>query len=1552
MNGPFVNIYGQAQPDGGNIDAGWLEIMKSAFQQENDVANLMEYVSRPANTPDLNFDFQKAFSGRGLPLDWMPKLAKSVSQQDFEQRLDRIQEEEKAKAVLASSGWAGTAAALGAGILSPTMLLPFSGQAKGLKMIGEAMALSAIGASASEAALFYNQETRTEAESLGSIGLNTLLGGLLGGAFHVLDAKTQLRMERDFDNLQNYHDIPDSGFDIGGGTTRRIYSGESAEAAKMLPQERKLHFDYFRNVPDTKLDAAATPAAKVEPDLAPGFVRVYHSGNEVADGSPRLVSTDRARAAGSREGVAFHYLDLPEADPRVNNLDNPEQSLAKGHTFEFELAPDEAPKMSEIFRGTRREDMPKQPDGMGVTPREEAIPNLESGAEPEDLSAAHVTNRKNVSGPDRPVGSWRNAVMDFLGKMSPLYRMATNKISPTVRDAAFKLDNGGLRQSGLGVLEPSAKGGDVMSRVTIHDKALGTFLQELDRSYLTYVFPGQTFPREQLSAFVLQLKSAIGNLPAGKKSFSEFKEAVYDGLTTGSFDPELAPAVRAFDDFFKYYNAKHNEYHAELLAEGLDVKPLYKELVDSGFAKGEEAYAHQISHGEKIEANSREFDQQISSFFRSDMEASFAKAKMRMQKKKARLEQDLAYMKLSQGDKAQALYDTHAEVKAIEEMPEWAAVNDELKQLRQEARDSGMDPATLKEEQKRIVDSASETFHELNNQRTQLKAVISRMKKLGGEAEAKIAKLEENLAKADSLLEGMFHYKIPEIERLDLSIGKIHSKQDEMFKAAKAKVKEALVALEKRQATYAKLLASKRMNTVSRASALEHLEKTRAKYADAISRLDDASGKNVAFSDALRELDLARRLAVTDAKDLAKARAAKALDAEEKIAEQKAKILTPEEQAAEVEKLSGNLMRLEENFRNSWAARGAVGSDILEEAPDFSEAALREALELRRKYTTGEPVPGLIYARQGERGPQLARMTRIPYSIKKNWLNKDVELVARAFDRQMAPDLELYRAFDGRVNAHGVLEQISRDTLALQYNMTQAKYVKLPKQWMTKAMKFSDSVKNRLDYEGDVNELYFDAGNFSTDPKPGFVELTPEIEQALNKFFTDSETAAMRDFDIAIQRIRHTRMVPADTSSFLWRTGRVAKNLNTVTLMGKVILSSLPDLARPLFKYGVERTVGKAWLPYINNLKSETGKKFRTHSFEINRKLALNLEPLTHGRAQSLVDLGQAHAGGRSVFERGLQFAAHKTGLVAMFDYWTAGMKSMAGNVSHATLSEYIPEVYKAIQSGGEVTGPALSMRTHLRSLGLRDIDIIRIGQMMERPGGMEVFSNGGRLPNLDAWDDVQAFDAYAGAVTRDVNNMILVPGLERPNWVDENLAYSMVAQFKSFMFATNSRVVMSGIQGNDPYLFQGVMFSLAFGAVSYYLNAMSNGGKSLERANKLSPQDWIYESVDRSGLLGVLSYPQQIGEQIPALNQLPIFGGADMAYRRPTGLLGAIFGPSGGQFERMTEFLKNMDSDEMSASRKLGLLRQTFIPYQNHFLFKRMFDRVQEGMATALGDN
>lgn len=1531
MNKLFQDLYlpNATKP---KLSPTFAQTMQSAFGLENDLVNVYDYLTRPAREPDPTFDFNATFNASNLPLEWKPILARSQSLGEYQDILARVQKEYKAKAVLAASGWSGTVAAIGAGMLSPTAFIPLVGQGRRGMAIAEMIGLAAAGATAQNAALYYNQETRTEAELYTGIALDTLLGGMLGGAWLGLSREGRARLRGDVEFRQTQVNVPEGPMDLAPVTQKTVRT----EAPT------RQEYDVTITRPDPVRDIVSTPAAKVETKLEPNFVRVYFSGDVTDVTLPKVGSVDREVATRSSNATPLYYLDLPADD-------------ARAVFTEIELTPEELPKLQETFRGPdpkaeevqsllrQVEEAELDETDTSVLRGDTYIPEPATTARQTEPVGAQVSRVRNVAGAAPAPNRVRQAAMDVLGKLSPQYRMLTNRFFPSLRNAVAKLDMSGLQQGGLAKAEPSASGGLVIERIKGYDPHIIEFAKVLDREFFTYLYDGAK-GIDFDSPALAQIKSTFIGTPPGKMNWVEFKAAVFDGQNTGQFDPKLANAVQAFDRFFKYYTDRQKQYLEEFATQGIEVEPLFKELMEDELGEGVSGYAHHIFDARKMMEKLSEFLDEFSGFYERQLMEDYANAYKRYGKKKAKLELEKAYNALSTPELSARLDEIESDLEFVEEIPEWQAHRQGRLDIMKQGRDEGWSKEKLKEQLAAHKEAMPPDVRELEVERKRLMDIAKTLRKLGGDANKKIEKLQADVAKADDLIDAMFRETMPRILAADLSVARTQKAGDKALKTVTKDLKSVVKALEKRRAQMVKLLNSKRSNSTSRQRVQEHMEKLQVKYAGALERLNAVEGQQVALDEKLSELQLIREDAIADATTLVRSRAARLEDLEDKLEKAQAKIITPEERQRIADQVEEELYNHDRDFELKWGKKGDQSGDPLGGTPDFKERALQMATQLHQKLTGSEVElsPAYHALRQDARGAELLRVMKLPYELKSNWLIKDVELVTRAYDRVMAPDLEIWRAFDGSVNGKSVLGEIQDEVTAHMTRIGTAKYVKLPTGWVDKAAKFNQKVKSRLADFGDSDDVYLEASSFSDTPGPGFVEITPELRTQLGQAVSDAAKAQTYNFDVAIQRLRNTRGVPRDANSYWYRGGRFIKNMNVMTMMGGVVTSSVSDLARPIYQHGIKKTWRHAWAPFINRMAADA-KEFRLKSREVNRRIGLNIEPMLHGRAQGLFDLAEDSIG-KTKLERAVNLGAQKMGLIALYDYWTAGMKVMAGNVAHATMAEYIPAVADAWRKGVEPTGDVLEMRTYLRSKGLRDLDIHRIALQMEAPGGVERFSNGGVLPNMGAWDDPAAYQAYQSAILTEVNKLIVTPGLERPNVVDENMAYSMLFQFKSFVFASNSRMLMSNLQGNDPYLFQGITFSLAFGALSYYAYANTVGGRTLEEAKKGELDNWIWEAVNRSGMLGALAIGGDIITEVPALG-----GGDDSvnpAFIKPTRLLGAILGPSYTQLEKMSQFVMNMNTDDpKQQARNMKTLRQVWLPYQNHFILRQALDRIGEAM-------
>jgi len=1566
MTDLFQPLYLPSAEKGPELNPSFQEVMSSAFNLENDVVNLLDYISKPVFPPDDAFDFLSTFNERKLPLDYMPLLSASTSQAEFDFTLGKVQKELQDKQVLAAGGWGGTVAALGAGILSPTAFIPFAGQARGAKGFAQILSLAAAGATAQNGALFLNQETRTEAELYSGVAMDTLLMGMLGGAWLGLSGRARSKLIEDVQFNQKRAEVPTGALDVPSGNSTVVRT-EKATAADVKREALELGIRDPEQVQElldeADLDGTYIPfkdraltvgpvtrAQAKTPEDQLAYGKSYLT-TQVAQGVTARFSKVPAGSGGkwfqdNEYAITLHAEDGAEISIPQSSVDSFQKAGSTQIYKEAELkqALAEGKLDDQLYTMLETADDPRAREalgdkGMALSPNEATI-RTSTSADARSVGAA-VPRSRNTLGAKAAPSRLRQAALDTLGRVSPSYRMLTQKFFPSLRHGIAKLDMSGLQQAGLDLVEPSASGGTVIERIRGYGKYIDEFTSALDKNFYKYIH-GTDKGFDFNSTAVTQLKSMLGRMPKGKLNYSQYKAAVFDALNTGEISPDFADSVAALKKFYENYTARQTQYLEEFARNGLDVKPLFKELTKENLGPGIEEYAHHIIDKQALMKNFNEFLDDVAKHNEKSLTEAFAKARLRYAKRKGALEFEKHVSELTPEMISSRLAQVESDLEFLEELPEWQEFRSQRLELLKQSRDENWTKEALKEAQKNLTENMTPEVKKLQDDRKELMKAAKAYRKFGGDAAEKTAKLKLEIDKVDELISSMFRTELPKIEKVDLQIGLVQKQSDAELKKVNVALQRMVKTIGARQANMHKLLQSKRNNTVSRAKVAELLEAAKAKYDDLLLRLKMVEGKNVAFDQQLSELQLIREEVISDATRLVKARSAKAADLEDRLEEAAVKVLTPEERARMKAQIEHELTTLDGDFQQTWSARGERSGDPTEtDAPDFREKAREMATMLHQKLmnTEVELSPAYHALRQDARGAELLRTWNLPYSIKQKWLIKDVELNVRAYDRVMGPDLELWRAFDGSANAKSLLGDMQVEATEHLNRISTAKYVKLPKGWTDKAAAFSARVKKSLTDLGEFDDVYLGPQSFSDTPKAGFVEISTELRNQLAQSINDAVKASTRDVDVAIQRLRHTRTVPQDSGSIMWRTGKAIKSANVFTMLGGVVTASVSDLARPIVRYGIGKTLGRGWRPFINQLSAET-RAFRVRSKQVNRQIGLNLEPVMHGRSQALFDLADDSIG-RTKLERGISFLSEKTGLFAMYDYWTAGMKTIAGNIVHATMTSYIPLVAKAWREGIEPTADVLQMRTYLRNKGLSDLDIHRIALQLERPGGIENFSNGGILPNVDNWDDPAAYQAYQAAVLKEVNDLIVTPGLERPNWTDENLAYSMLAQFKSFTFSSTSKMAMSGLQGNDPYLMQGIAFSLAFGALSYYTYAISVGGKTLEKAKEMDAEDWLWQAVKRSGYLGVLSIASDAADAVPMVN-----GEQPSMFTKPGGLLGTLLGPTYSQAEKMATVVMQINSDDpKQQARNLRSIRQVFIPFQNHFLFRQFFDRVGDAM-------
>lgn len=166
---------------------GPLDVVTAAFRNTNAVVGAYEAMRKPHFERDPNYNPLNTIKGTKYFERYAERFMGDRNLDETQQRMARIDAEERDQQILASAGAAGVVASIGAGLLDPTIFLPAGNVYRSVRggndILRTARSFMLGGASQailSEAALQASHETHGFGDALFSVGSAALLGGLLG----------------------------------------------------------------------------------------------------------------------------------------------------------------------------------------------------------------------------------------------------------------------------------------------------------------------------------------------------------------------------------------------------------------------------------------------------------------------------------------------------------------------------------------------------------------------------------------------------------------------------------------------------------------------------------------------------------------------------------------------------------------------------------------------------------------------------------------------------------------------------------------------------------------------------------------------------------------------------------------------------------------------------------------------------------------------------------------------------------------------------------------------------------------------------------------------------------------------------------------------------------------------------------------------------------------------------------------------------------------------------------------------------------------------------
>lgn len=416
-----------------------------------------------------------------------------------------------------------------------------------------------------------------------------------------------------------------------------------------------------------------------------------------------------------------------------------------------------------------------------------------------------------------------------------------------------------------------------------------------------------------------------------------------------------------------------------------------------------------------------------------------------------------------------------------------------------------------------------------------------------------------------------------------------------------------------------------------------------------------------------------------------------------------------------------------------------------------------------------------------------------------------------------------------------------------------------------------------------------------------------------------ADIGALRD------RLRGTYRQPDDPEGIAYRAGRTALNLNYVAKLGGMTISSLADAARPIMRYGLN-AFNDGWIPLLTNLNA-----VKLSAREV-RLAGTALDMVRDQRAMELADLLDDF-GRNTKFERGAQWAADRFGMLSLMSPWNGGMKSLAGVI---TMAEVI-RATKAVTAG-------TATKKQIANLAMGGIDEEMAARIWAHAEASGTTVKGVHLPNTEGWrladglPDTKVIEAFRAALNREVDTLIVTPGLERPLWMSHPLG-RIIGQFKTFAMVSTQRTTIAGLQQRDAAALSGVLFAMGLGAFSAYIKANLRN----EDTSQWTRGKWAVEALDNSGILGVLMEVNGISEKVTRGRVgLSAISGKQISRYASRNVAGSLLGPTADAAADLAT-LGALGSEKWSAADTHALRK--IVPLQNLFYVRKLFDKAEQGI-------
>ena len=487
--------------------------------------------------------------------------------------------------------------------------------------------------------------------------------------------------------------------------------------------------------------------------------------------------------------------------------------------------------------------------------------------------------------------------------------------------------------------------------------------------------------------------------------------------------------------------------------------------------------------------------------------------------------------------------------------------------------------------------------------------------------------------------------------------------------------------------------------------------------------------------------------------------------------------------------------------------------------------------------------------------------------------------------------------------------------IASYYNQTMGSQIALKRRFG------SIDLKQQLD---EINKEYDDLVAVAPDAK---------TRQRLNK----ERRSVEGDIKDARDLLLGTYQRSKNPDSMLNQAAVAIKDLTYMAYLGGVTLSSFPDIFRNVMVHGF----GNAFGDLASRI--DVPKEWRKMAREDLEEMSFGFESVLATRMSTLADVNDPYARG-SALTRFTGTMAAGFSKMTMINHWNDIMKNWAATTTQLRVLRKIDDAASGKLSAKD--------KAYFNFLGIDQNTASVIAQQFKKHGKKK---GKAYIAGIKNWDDVpevnRAARAFSGALRKEADTIIVTKGISDTPTVANSPVGSLVLQFKSFMLASNQRVLMRGLSDGDANALMGATMMIGAGMVTAAVKQMERelaaditGRSPGESVDTWEVNKWIAEGLDRSGLLSIFWEANNVYEKAGGYGFTRAMGAAPASRYASRDLLGSLI-PAAGYLNNGIPAMVNLAvtpfTGEDVYKSDINSVRRS-LPFQNLIGFRYILDLIQ----------